>query len=469
MTAIPFPISSAPGMQAQEGGGRLINCYAEKTGEAARFPVIWRRCGGLRQLAVTADHVHLRGAILEASTVLLAFNSRVYSLTESGGVYTLTNLGSLAGTKPVTMAKNNAATPNIACVTENGAFNLFTGSSPSSFADTDLPVPNSVCHLDGYLIFSIGDGRIFATDLNAVTVSSSSYTTEQGLALRRVVAFRSEVYAMGDKWIGVYRDAGTAPFPLERRFTIPRGICGTHAVAGWEPGWANELIWVGDDSIVYRLNGYTPEPVSTPDVVRDIEAAGEDRELFEAMVYMDGGHAFWALTSPGNWTWVYNQTTGNWIERKSFNTNDWRASASLRAFNQWIVGDEATGKVFAIDPDIKNEGDDPLQMIIRSGCAANFPNRVALPGAYFDFTAGQGVASGEDDPQVQVRWSLDGGASFGSPVLRDLGEQGEYSRKVQVNRLGMTRGKGVVFELMVSDQVHVGFMGGQFMGEVRAP
>lgn len=461
-------------MQAQEGGGRLINCYAEKTGETARFPVIWRRCGGLRQLVSIASHIHLRGAILQASTVLLVLDTRVYSLTVSAGVYTATNLGALAGTDPVTVAKNNASTPDIVAVSPaEGAFNLFLASAPTSFADADLPQPVSVCSLDGYFIFPIGDGRIFASQLNSVSVASNSNTTEQGLANRRGVTFRGEYFNFGDKWCGVYRDAGTSPFPLERKFTIPRGICGTNAIAGWEPGWANELIWVGEDSVVYKLNGYTPGPISTADVARDIEAAGQagDHSLLEASVYMDGGHAFWALTYPGNWTWTYNNTTGNWAERESYGRDDWRGSQTIKAFNQWIVGDRTTGKIFGIDPAVRNEGDDPLVMMLRSGCAANFPSRIAIPRADFDFTAGVGIAGGsatQVDPKVQIRWSLDGGASFGNPVLRSLGAQGEYSRKCTVNRGGMSRGKGVVYELLISDQVHASFMGGQFAAEPRA-
>jgi hypothetical protein len=471
---IPFPISSAPGVKPQEGAGRLINIFAEKQEQGAPFPVIWRRTAGLRQILSVADHIHLRGAIQVASTLVSVFDTRAYAITRSGDIYSATNLGALGGTDMITVAKNNNGTPDIVAVTTAGAFNLFTGSAPTAFADVDLPQPVSVNEIDGYLIFPIGDGRIFATGLNSVSVATNSFTTEQGLVNRRGVTFRGEVFVFGDKWCGVYRDAGTSPFPLERRFTIPRGISGTHAIAGWEPGWANELIWVGDDSIVYKLNGYTPVPISSPDVARDIEAAATagDADLLEASVYMQGGNAMWRLTYPGVWTWEYNNTTGNWHERKSYGRDDCRASCVVRAFNEWLTGDRTTGLLFATDAGYYREGDNPLIAELYSGLLGQFPTRFGSPAARFNITAAPGISSGEDpvqtDPSVLISTSLDGGASYLNPVTRKIGRQGRYKTLPRVNRVGLVCERGGRFRLQVADPVHFGFQGAQLVAEGRA-
>lgn len=476
MVAIPFPVSSSPGIKPQESGGRLINCYAEKAGEGARFPVIWRRTAGLRQILDITAHDHLRGGIIVGSTLLVAMDARVYAVTESAGLFTASNLGALAGTTPVTCAKNNAGTPNIVCVTENGAFNLFTGSAPTNFADADLPQPNSVAELNGYFLFTIGDGRIFATGLNAVTVSSSAYTTEQSLGgLLRGVTFGSEFFAFGAEGIGVYHDIGASPFPLERRTdTIKKGIAGTHAVAGWEPGWVNQLLWVGDDGIVYRMDGYTPVPVSNEDVTRDIAAALKDGlgADLEASVYMVGKHAFWSLTNPGEWTWDYNVTTQNWNERKSYSRDDWRASRAIRAFNRWITGDRENGLLYDIDETYYREGNDALIFQMESGIVAAFPARMGSPRADFDITAGVGMAAGEDPiqttPKVKIEWSDDGGYSWSNPVTRDIGAEGEGDALPYVLRTGLIKSKGRRFRLTISDPVHVSVMGGQMVAQQRA-
>ena len=59
-------------MRAEEGAGRLINAFAEKAETGARFPVIWRRSAGLRQVIDinTAGQVHLRGGIVKDATLV---------------------------------------------------------------------------------------------------------------------------------------------------------------------------------------------------------------------------------------------------------------------------------------------------------------------------------------------------------------------------------------------------------------
>lgn len=478
MTSVPFPVSSAPGERPQESAGRLINCYAVKNEAGARFPVRWVRSAGLRQIAEITGHVHLRGAIMSASSILvLVLDERAYGLTESGGLFTATDLGALAGTDPVTVAKNNASDPDMVCVGSEGCFNLFDDSAPTAFADGDLPQPNSVSELNGYFLWTIGDGRIFASDLNSVSVAGNSYTQEQSLnGLLRGVAYRGEFFAFGRTGTGVYRDIGASPFPLQREtFTIGRGIIGTHAVAGWEPNGPDVLMWVGDNGIPQKMVGYTPEPVFHEDVVRLIAKAireGEGGSL-EARAYSDGRHFFWALTNPGRWSWEHNLSTGNWNERESYNRPDWRSSCMVRAFDHWIAGDRDSGRLFSVEGTYYREGDQPLVMRLRSGVTAAFPNRMHIPGCEIDMTAAVGSAPGENpvqtDPRVKVSWSRDGGYRFGNPVLRKIGKQGEGDRRIRINGgLGLVGPKGLVFELAVSDPVHATFHQIEIPVEVRA-
>lgn len=465
---IPFPASSSPGANPQEGGGRIINAYAKKAPPGAPNPVLWLRPPGLRELIDinTTDHVHCRGFILVSSTLLGVFNTRVWSFTESGGALTATNLGALSGTDLVTVAKNNAGTPNIVAVTSGGAFNLFTGSAPTSFADADLPQPNSVASLNGYLLFTIGAGQVWSTGLNAVTVATNANVTAPG-PLIRGVSFRGEYFAFGNDFCKPYRDAGLSPFPLEGAITgvIPRGIVGTHAVAGWESGWSNELCWVADDNVVYKLDGYTPVPISTDDVTRDINDSA-DRSAIQCFVAMADDHPFLFVKSPGEFTWVrdMHRESGEWHERNSYQSSSFRASCSVKAFDMWIMGDEETGKLAEFDEDYYLEYGDPLIWTLQSGVPPTFPSRGNVPRMDFNFTAGTGIASGDNpiqtNPKVSIRWSKDGGASWGNPVIRELGQQGRYKNHPFVTRCGIFSAHGPRVELSVSDPVHVGFMGG---------
>jgi hypothetical protein len=467
MAAIVFPISSAPGSVPQEGSGRLINAYAVKTEQGARTPFQWKRSAGLREILNITGHSHCRGFIKVASTLIVVLDERVYAVTLSGVTFSAVNLGALAGSDKVTIARNNAATPNIVAVCEAGVFNLFPASAPTAFADGDLPASNSVTGLNGYLIFSTGAGEIWSTGLNAVTVATDANTNAQIKpdGLRRVVGFRGELFAFGDDSIQVFEETGDSPFPLRyKKITMPYGICGTHAVGGYEDGWGGDLFWVGEDNQVGRLEGYSRVVISNDDVSRAIATAA-GRTLIEVSVYMDGRNEFVAITSPDEWTWEYNKTTGAWNERQSYDRDDWRARCAIKAFDRWIVGDATTGKLFAVDNTYKREANDALIWHVESGDNANFPYPVTIPAMFFDFVAAVGSAAGEDPietaPVVMVSWSLDGGYSWGNELRRSLGAQGAAGALVRVNACVTTKSKGIRIRLRVSDPVFVGFAGGQ--------
>lgn len=468
MVDIPFPPSSAPGMRLQEGGGRLINAFAEKAPVGAPAKVIHRRSPGLRPRVTAASQtdIHTRGFLDVGGEILWVVDEKIKKFNS---IYSVTDLGTLSGTEPVTLARNNAGPPDNVAVTENGCFKVFSNAPPASFGGVLPGSPTSVCDFDGYFVWSFGDGKIYASDLNSTNVNALSFNTEHGMSVRRVVRFAGRLYAFGDKWTGVYRDAGTLPFPFAREVTIPRGIVGTHAVAGWEAGWANELIWAGDDFKVYKLNGYTPVPISPDAVSRDISRAvlSGNRDFIEAFVYMYGESAFWVLSSHEQWTWEYNLTTGEWNERQSYNRNNWKGMKSVRAFDLWHIGDEYTGELYTVSGTFFYDGTDPLIWHVESGAILQFPQGVVIPRASFHITSGVGSMMSED-PKVEISWSLDGGYSFGQPVIRRLGKVGETRSYPSILNSGLSKGQGVRYRLRVSDPVHVGMMGGVINPDVRA-
>lgn len=472
MPSIVFPVSSAPGATPQEGSGRLINCYAVKQEQGSRSPFKWSRSAGLREILNITGHSHCRGFVYIGSTLIVVLDERVYAVTLSGVTFSATNLGELAGTDTVTIARNYAGTPNIIAVCEAGTFNLFTGSAPTSFADGDLPAVTSCTTANGYLVFLTGSGEIWATALNAVTVESDAFQATQ-MTGRRVIYFRGELFVFGDKAIKVYEETGDDPFPFRfKKIEIPSGTCGTHAVAaggrGATEGWIGELFWVGEDNIVYRLNGYSPEAVSNDDVTHAIANAA-DRTLIEISLYMDGKYAIVQISSPGEWTWEYNASTGLWNERESYGRTDNRARCSIYAFDRWIRGDADTGKLSSVDTTYLKEYNDALIFHLESGDNAMFPYRFAVGPAYFDFVAGQGNAAGEDpietDPKAMLSWSLNGGATWGNELHRPLGAQGETNKLVKISNCGLTKAKGIRFRVRVSDPVNATFLGGRIGDE----
>jgi hypothetical protein len=472
MAAIEWPASSAPGAHPGENAGRLVNAFAEPLGAGARGAMVLRRVPGLAP-AATSGFFGCRALHLVGDTLLAGFSGRVARVDLPNG--TITALGELGGQDRFTIAHNNAATPDIVAVSEAGVALLSTSGAPTPFGDADLPTspgPASVCFQAGYFFFGYADGRIFASGLNATTVNALDFTTAQTRpgGVTRLVPWNGELLAFGPGAIDVYRNADNATgFPYAHGDAIEKGLLGRFAVAGFEEGFVNRLIFVGDDRIVYRLDGYAPVPISTPDVVRSLERVTDGNEV-DALVYMNGSHAVFAVSGT-DFTWEYNLGTAAWNERRSHGMRRWRATQSVRADGRWIVGAVDSGKLFALASAAASEDGEPLVFEAWSRPMAAFPARIAVPRADFDFVVGVGGAAGspptETAPVVALSWSDDGGAAWSTPLLRSLGGEGERRTRISLFRTGLSGAIGRQWKAVVSDPVPVGLIGAAAAAQSR--
>ncbi|TVR08174.1 MAG: hypothetical protein EA385_10670 [Salinarimonadaceae bacterium] len=473
MHPIPLPISTAPGARPAEGGGRLINCFAEKLSDGGPSDYAIRRSAGLERRFDTGPG-GCRGRLEVNGALYLVQGERAfYVTTPGGGLFSVTDIGEVPGEGPVRLARNSVTpTPDVLAVTSQATY-VLTPTNVTELDEPDLPPPVDVCFVGGYFMFATAGGLLYASDLNSTSVDALDFTRPDARAdrLLRVIPYGGELFAFKSSSIQPYYNAGLPEgFPFAPRQMIPRGLLAPSAIAGDEPGWTDQLIWVGDDFAVYILEGYTPRAISTPDLERLIKAVPDKSDL-RASVYRIGGAAYWVLSSPF-WTWEFNLLTGLWNERKSAGSQRWKATGAVFAFGEWIATVCAEGVAYAISETAQTEGSDPLVWEVWSTQGATFPGRMAVPQASFLFVVGQGSAPGADpiqtNPRVSISWSDDGGVTFSSPLLRELGPQGKYRRQIRVNRTGLTGVHGRVWKLAVSDPVYVALLGGNIEPLPRA-
>lgn len=436
-------------------------------------PAVWRRVPGLTLFGATANS-GFRGQLLVSSTLYTAWSGKVSKYTSAGVETTLT--GSLGGTEKVFWARNNAATPDVVCVAPGtGAFSV-SSTAVSSFADANVGSPNCVCFMDGFFIFSYGNGTLQASGLNAVTISTLDKTTAQSKpgGLSRVVPFNGQLIALGPNFGEVYSDTGNATgFPFTRSYVLQRGLIGPYALAGHEDGFASALLWVADDFSVVKHNASpNPQKVSPPDLDRLI-AGVSDKSTLEAMVYISGDHAKWVLSCPA-FTWEFDLNTQKWNERKSYGVNRWRAIGGHSAFGKWIVGDVSNAGLLYLDDTNFTENGNPLVFQIESAPVQHFPSRTKIARADFNFITGVGIATGPDptatQPKVGVSWSQDLGVTWGLEFIRQLGRQATPATNIMMSRTGMTGTQGRRWRLTISAPVYAAFLGGsQSTTELRNP
>lgn len=353
------------------------------------------------------------------------------------------------------------------------------GPTVTAYPGGILPSPNSVCFQDGYFFFSIGDRRVFASNLNDIPINALTYTTLQGRPSQagvRVIAYKGVLFAFTTSSCEIWQDTaqGFPGFPYSRLAVVDRGLLSSAAIAGDTEGFGS-LLWVGDDFGVYRFQDLQPQKVSPPDLDRLIEAQAKiDPTKLFAGCYIAGGRSMWTLSSP-NWTWEFNCVAEKWNERSSFYSgllSRWRGIGGLRAFGRWIVGDDQTGNLAAVDPTNFTELGTPQLFRLESGPVENFPNRIRVGRIDVDLAAGAGQSAGTSsnaiDPQIMISWSDDGGVHWVAPISRNLGEQARASQRIWAVSLGRTGAQGRRWRLDVSDPVYVGILGATMNANARA-
>jgi hypothetical protein len=449
---IPFPLSHRPGSHGQESGGQIINAYAEALSETAPNKRIYRRHAGLATWGTTARS-GFRGAVEIQGTYFAAFNGQLEKWTTGAGGAS-TNVGALSGTKPGFFAFNNASPSHKVFVDIDGNIATFTTTTvTNSYPDGDLPAVNSVCAIDGYLVFTTGSGRAYATDLNSTSVNALSFGAAESKSdgLVRGVAYAGNLFLFS-----------TTPFPFSRSTVIPRGLAGPLAVAGMEDAFGSALVWIGDDNCTYRLNGYTPEKISPPELDALVEAVADKSTLWVS-VYIARGHPF-VVVSSNTFTWLFDLNTQQWTVRVSHGLTRWRGMGGTHAFTtKWLVGDTQTGNIREVTSSAADEVGSPLRVRLESGPVEKFPTGQRVGRADFNFVTGVGIASGIDpiqtDPTVEIWWSDDGGNTWQGPLPRKLGRQGITQGLISlVANTGRSAWNGRRWRLDISDPVDVGFM-----------
>lgn len=497
---LPLPKSSDPGRYEEISRQRLINCYYEprdkKTG------IIFMCAGMARRVIVSS--APFRGGIECDGITYGVWGDGAYKVTEAGIVEFL---GYVTGSKMVSMAKNGAeiapasqadvspdftvtgkyvlqaatgvyrlsgtgpaATAQIGIVSDAGDYYVIENDILEQIGTADLPKWISICELDGYFVLAAQDGRFFNTGINdAKKINGLDYATAEGNRDKNVavVAHRLELFVFGGETTEVWRDVANpvgSPFSRLPGAVLPKGARSAQSIREAD----NTLVWVGDDNIVYRNDGYSPIRISRFAVERSIQEDPAPEDI-EAQVWAENGHTFYAITGT-NWTWVYDFATREWHERVSYGAARWRARGMVIAFGSNLVGSRDDGALYELQTELRIEGTKPLVCRIRAPSFDAFPDPVSYDEINIKLVTGRASAAGtrnETDPLLTLRWSDDAAMFTGSRQI-SLGKVGQRNVTVRSHRLGSSRnGMPRTWELEISDPHVVAVMAIDVNPELR--
>jgi len=333
----------------------------------------------------------------------------------------------------------------------------------AAITDPDFQGASAVDTLDSYTIFTKPDsGQWYISDLlAATTLDALDFATAEGSPdkLRRVFVDHREAIAFGEKTIEVYAHTGGADFPFSRidGAFIERGCIAPASVAKMD----NSVFWIADDRMVYRMQGYTPARISTPEVEEVLREAADIADA-EGWTYTLAGHHVYVFTLPTSGiTLCYDAQTGFWHQRRSgtAETGRWRAQwGCLTSTGKMLVGDSEGGNLFELDLDTYDENGSARRWVARTPGLYAEGARASMDLLELECELGVGLSSGQGSaPVVMLRTSDDGGKTWSPERQASVGALGDATKRALWRRNGSYRHR--IIEISGSDPVKTTLFG----------
>lgn len=404
-------------------GAELVNCYSEMAegDKADTFAVM--AIPGI-EVFTTLSGAPVRGEHVMQGILYVVSGTSLYKVEADG---TKTNLGTIPGETPVMMADNGT---DLAIQSGTAGFVLSGGVLYDDVPN--LPDVSNVVYIDGYFVWTIaGSDQFIISALNdGLSYDPIDVATVEGDPddIVGCINDHRELQFYGSRTVEIWYNSGAADFPFARQGNafIERGCFDRDSIKKID----NSVHFVGDDRVIYRLNGYEPVRISTHAIEFQIARA----KWFRAFVVTELGHKQYILNTDLG-TWGYDMATGAWHERRSYEKVNYRIGSSAEVYGKTIVGDSYTGDLYVYDFEINDEAGDPIIMMIQYPSLQT--NRLWAKLYSFELQIQAGVGTIEEpNPQVTLAYSRDGGNTYSAEMHRPMGKMGEYFTRC-IWRLGV--------------------------------
>lgn len=452
-----LPTGSTVGRSGQTANARLVNAYAEPLGKDGKAPfAVYASPGNLRwdSGAFTGT---CRGLVQVGNDLIAILGNEIVTFSTAGfGV----SSAAIVGSRRLHMSRNRAATPQVTLITESKQAFVLAAGVVTQVTDADLPAPTSTEYLSGYTLYGIEDGRIFASaleDSTSVAAGAFGNSRADDSKLVRIKADSNYAYVFNEKGTEIWQPNANAPnpdfpfSPIQQNISI--GCGAAHSVASL-PG--RGLAWVDNEGIVRMGRDNGAARISSHSVERAVQdLSATQRADIYGFYYSFEGHEIYHLVSE-LWSWEFDLTYGEWFERETYGRPRCRINAHETFNGKHIVGSDEDGKLYQIDPNTFTDGTSPLVYEVSCGHSHRFPGSLIIDQMFVDVLGGVGLNSGvlaDDDPQMMIDYSDDGGATFEGERLAELGALGVRTTQVQETGFGLVTNEGRLWRFRVSAAV----------------
>lgn len=402
-------------------------------------------------LGSMASDIYVTNDLTGIERCFAVIDETLYEIHVDG---TTTNRGTLSGssssTSPAYMVGDSES--HLA-IFANGAGDVFNTSTNTltQITDVDFPGLYTADFVDGYFVGTpIYDtvGRVRFSELNDPSnwVGDGVFTpTSRSDAVKRVIAWREELYIFGAITIEVYLNDGDTPWSRRRGTSQPYGLLSAHAADLTNFG----IMFLGAaekglPSIYLYQSDYTIKPMSPPSINERLGEIPNLADCTSCVQYSKGGHVWWMLHVPGMaTTFVYDFTTNEWHERQStapYPDSDGspiigmyrgKKCVSFHGMNLWI--DRYSGKILKEDYDTHTEDGQIIYREITSPVFNKDDRFISVHNMEIIHNTGSGPGT------IQIDYSRDGGHTFGTQRGITLPSTATYGRRSYLTKLGRSR------------------------------
>lgn len=362
MTWTPFPLvgaayndESRPWSSQRLVNMLLVPAEAEGTRSRAKLTGV----PGLDSFTRGMQEAPVRGLHNCEGMLLAVTGDTLYRVTPTG---VCIPLGTVPGTGRVEMAHNQITNGYEVLVANNQSGYVYNTRTENfgQIDDAGFPGLRSPGYIDGYIAGVEPQGRFWAhselrqaTEWNTLDRYAAEARPDKIQLLR--VNNRS-VLVLGETSGQFFRNTGalTGTFANENGTEFAVGAASRYAAEVVD----NNVVWLGNDGLVYTLNGASPTILSTGPIAQAM--AQYNLGTCFTTLWEDRKHKVVYFTFPQGRTFGIDLWTRTWHERVSYGLDRWRINALVRWNGQWIAGDFYNGRLYKLDWRVQAEYDQPL-------------------------------------------------------------------------------------------------------------
>lgn len=293
------------------------------------------------------------------------------------------------------------------------------------------------------------------------TWNSLDYASAEGFADPVLVLKKAgnDIWALGPRSYECWAWTGDKNLPF-RRMGGSMGNIGTASAASVvEIG--DRIAFIGSGAIgtrkAYITNGYGVDVIST-EALEEAWTGYEGFEEASAWAYTHEGFTYYVVTwDTANITWCYCLESKQWHQRATRAPgtdlyNKWRVAQGAYAYDKMFVGDQTSTKLYQLDSDVYTEDGTQIVRMRRGPHMTKGQMKVRYNSITVDCEVGMGDPYGQGaNPQLMIRYSNDGGETFGTELWKPTGTLGQFRNRLKWMRQGESFDR--VYELYASDPV----------------